>query len=140
MESFVPFGGFFPYAYESNIPVMKSYSLVPRCQLCNDKYEEELAIILKGSAPSYVDQNHAKLPLSLQNVDKVRMNNQLDVSKRDLVMEMLLRLVWSLTRYKFDYTERFGDGDASQIGLELDEGYAAPFNGYEYDIISNRLV
>ncbi|ONK61851.1 uncharacterized protein A4U43_C08F34240 [Asparagus officinalis] len=110
MESFVPFGGFFPSTYESNIPVMKPYSSVPRCQLCNDKYEEELAIILKGSAPSCIDQNQAKLPLWLQNVDMVRMNNQLDVSKVKDDEKVLNVRAADLQKKWNDYCQRLHQG------------------------------
>ncbi|KAL5204739.1 hypothetical protein ABZP36_009610 [Zizania latifolia] len=72
MESFVPFGGFLCDNYEPN-------SL--RCQQCNDKYEQEVATIIRGSGITAEDHHQADPPSLLQNGSMMGPNNGFDAVK-----------------------------------------------------------
>ncbi|XP_022755896.1 protein SMAX1-LIKE 6-like [Durio zibethinus] len=63
MGSFVPFGGFFPTPSDLRSPLNGRNQSIPRCNLCSEKYEQEVAAILKvGSTVSVVDQYSENLP------------------------------------------------------------------------------
>ncbi|EOY33704.1 Double Clp-N motif-containing P-loop nucleoside triphosphate hydrolases superfamily protein, putative [Theobroma cacao] len=63
MGSFVPFGGFFPTTSDLRSPLSGRNQSIPRCKLCNEKYELEVAAILKGgSTASVADQYSENLP------------------------------------------------------------------------------
>jgi len=64
MESFVPFGGFMCDAYEANSLTANSCPQALRCQQCNDRYEQEVATIIRGSgitAESHQEDLHSLL-------------------------------------------------------------------------------
>lgn len=48
MGSFVPFGGFFPSTSDFESPRRNKNQSTGRCNLCNEKYEQEASIVLKG--------------------------------------------------------------------------------------------
>lgn len=61
MGSFVPFGGFFSAASEfENLWISKNESTA-RCNLCNEKYEQEFSTVLKGATGSVTDQHATHL-------------------------------------------------------------------------------
>ncbi|XP_022752644.1 protein SMAX1-LIKE 6-like isoform X2 [Durio zibethinus] len=63
MKSFVPFGGFFPTPSDFRSPLSGRNQSITRCNLCNEKYEQEVAAILKvGSTVSVADQHSENLP------------------------------------------------------------------------------
>ncbi|OMO84371.1 ATPase, AAA-2 [Corchorus capsularis] len=63
MGSFVPFGGFFPTPSDLRSPLSGRNQSTPRCNLCNEKYEQEVAATLKlGSTVSVADQYSENLP------------------------------------------------------------------------------
>ncbi|XVF46757.1 hypothetical protein PTKIN_Ptkin03bG0054100 [Pterospermum kingtungense] len=63
MGSFVPFGGFFPMPSDLRSPLSSRNQSIPRCNLCNEKYEQEVATNLKvGSTVSVADQYSVNLP------------------------------------------------------------------------------
>ncbi|XVE79389.1 hypothetical protein DITRI_Ditri14bG0054600 [Diplodiscus trichospermus] len=63
MGSFVPLGGFFPTPSDLRSPLSGRNQSIPRCNLCNEKYEQEVAAILKvGSTLSIADQYSENLP------------------------------------------------------------------------------
>ena len=63
MGSFVPFGGFFPTPSDLRSPLSGRNQSIPRCNFCNEKYEQEVASILKvGSTVSVADQYSENLP------------------------------------------------------------------------------
>ncbi|EOA39583.1 hypothetical protein CARUB_v10008201mg [Capsella rubella] len=64
MGSFVPFGGFFSSTSDFRVPLSSTVNqTLSRCQLCNDKYLQELAAVIKaGSSLSLADQCSEKLP------------------------------------------------------------------------------
>ncbi|WOL04363.1 hypothetical protein Cni_G13084 [Canna indica] len=81
MKSFVPLGGFFPTAYESKDPLLSVHPS-SRCQHCDEKYEEEVSIILKGRSAS-VDQRDARLPFWLHQSNKVDLNDGSNAAKAE---------------------------------------------------------
>ncbi|KAK1321599.1 hypothetical protein QJS10_CPA03g01232 [Acorus calamus] len=79
-ESFAPFGGFSATAPEMNNPLIGTHHSVFRCFLCNEKYEQEAAALLKG-CNSIANQNYMTYPSYLQVVEAVGTCNGLDVEK-----------------------------------------------------------
>jgi hypothetical protein len=75
MESFVPFGGFLCDPYEAN-----SCPQALRCQQCNDRYEQEVATIIRGSGIT-AEAHQDGLPSMLQNGSMMGPNNGFDVLK-----------------------------------------------------------
>lgn len=67
MGSFVPFGGFFPTPSDYRPPTTAMQRSFTRCNACNEKYDNELAVIMReGSSVSFADQQSAALPSWLQ--------------------------------------------------------------------------
>ncbi|XVF69014.1 hypothetical protein PTKIN_Ptkin11bG0046900 [Pterospermum kingtungense] len=63
MGSFVPFGGFFPAPSDLRSPLSGGNPSSLRCNLCNEKYEQEVAAISKvGSTASVSDRYSESLP------------------------------------------------------------------------------
>ncbi|XP_013604673.1 PREDICTED: chaperone protein ClpB-like [Brassica oleracea var. oleracea] len=64
MGSFVPFGGFFSSTSDYRVPLSTTVNqTLPRCHLCNEKYLQEVAALVKtGSSLSTSDQSSEKLP------------------------------------------------------------------------------
>lgn len=67
MGSFVPFGGFFPTPSEFQSMVSSKSQSFSRCDMCNEKHEQEASAILKGrSTISVADQPLPNLSSWLQ--------------------------------------------------------------------------
>lgn len=83
MESFVPFGGFFPLACESKYTMSSTHQpMFLRCQLCNEMYEQDVAAITKGwSNTSAEVQRQEILPSWLRNTETDTSNKGLDFTK-----------------------------------------------------------
>lgn len=81
MDSFVPFGGLFPQAFEPIGTLSNPYQSVLRCQHCNEQYEKEAAVILNGNATSLEDPQKAVLPSWLQKADVAGIKDGLDLPK-----------------------------------------------------------
>ncbi|KAL1202025.1 Protein SMAX1-LIKE 6 [Cardamine amara subsp. amara] len=64
MGSFVPFGGFFSSTSDFRVPLSTTVSQkLSRCHLCNEKYLQEVAAVVKASSSSSLsDQCSEKLP------------------------------------------------------------------------------
>ncbi|CAN8306018.1 unnamed protein product [Cochlearia groenlandica] len=64
MGSFVPFGGFFSSTSDFRVPLSSTVNqTLSRCHLCNEKYLQEVAAVVKaGSSLSLSDQCSEKLP------------------------------------------------------------------------------
>lgn len=64
MGSFVPFGGFFSSTSDFRAPLSGTVNqTLSRCHLCNEKYLQEVAAVVKaGSSLSLADQCSEKLP------------------------------------------------------------------------------
>lgn len=70
MGSFVPFGGFFSTPSDFENPQNNRNQSTVRCNICNEKYEQEASIVLKGgSTVSVADQHLANLSPWLQVAD-----------------------------------------------------------------------
>ncbi|KFK24387.1 hypothetical protein AALP_AAs72209U000500 [Arabis alpina] len=72
MGSFVPFGGFFSSTSDFRVPFSNSMNhTLPRCHLCNEKYEQEVAALAKTETSLSLtdDQCSDKLPSWLRNVE-----------------------------------------------------------------------
>nr|AQY56559.1 D53A [Petunia x hybrida] len=54
--SFVPFGGFFSTASEFEKSRSNEHESTARCNLCNEKYEQEVSAALRGATASVADQ------------------------------------------------------------------------------------
>ncbi len=79
MGSFVPFGGFFSTPSEFKNPISCTNASIPRCDTCNEKYQQEAADILKvGPATSACGYSTSLPWLQKVNVDTDR---GLDVAK-----------------------------------------------------------
>lgn len=81
MDSFVPFGGFFPSTCESKGLPRTQHSSVLRCQKCHDCYEQEVTAILKEYSSAFEDQDQPTLPSWLHKPNMVNINDGSDVAK-----------------------------------------------------------
>jgi hypothetical protein len=81
MESHVPFGGLVHDTYEANSLVANSCPQALRCQHCNDRYEQEVATIIRGSGITAEDHHQGGLPSMLQNGSMIGPNNGFDAVK-----------------------------------------------------------
>ncbi|WOK96672.1 protein DWARF 53-LIKE-like [Canna indica] len=81
MESFVPFGGFFPTAFESKNLLSNVYPSVLRYEQCNDKFEQEVAVTVKDHSASVDDQQNENFPFWLRKASTVSLNDGHDTLK-----------------------------------------------------------
>ncbi|XP_008805019.2 protein DWARF 53-LIKE-like [Phoenix dactylifera] len=109
-DSFVPFGGFFPTAYESKVLLSSPYPSVLRCQHCNDKCKQEVAAILKGHSASAEDQHSADVPALVQRANIFSINGGLDASKAQDDKTLLNVKVMDLQKKWNDYCQRIHQG------------------------------
>lgn len=79
-ESFVPFGGLLCDTYEANSLTTNFCPQALRCQHCNDRYEQEVASIIRGSGVT-ADAHQEGLPSLLQNGSMMGSNNEFDAVK-----------------------------------------------------------
>ena len=80
MGSFVPFGGFFPTTSDLRSPLSVRNQSIPLCNLCNEKYEQEVAILKVGSTVSVAHQYSENSPSWLR-MTAVDMSKEEDVAK-----------------------------------------------------------
>ncbi|KAL6905970.1 hypothetical protein ACP4OV_003571 [Aristida adscensionis] len=81
MESFVPFGGFCGDTYEANSLKVDPCPQALRCQQCNDRYEQEVATIIRGSGIRTEDNYKTGVPSLMQNVNMMGPNSGFDAVK-----------------------------------------------------------
>lgn len=79
MGSFVPFGGFFSSPSECKSPLSCTNQSFTRCHSCDQKYEQEVADILKVGPVTSACGSHTSLPW-LQKAS-VEIDQGLDVEK-----------------------------------------------------------
>jgi hypothetical protein len=82
MDPFLPFGGFLSDVCKANSFAANSCPQALRCQQCNDRYEQEVATIIRGSGTT-IDDNFqgGLLPSLLQNGSVMGPNNGFDAVK-----------------------------------------------------------
>ncbi|XP_058763815.1 protein SMAX1-LIKE 7-like [Vicia villosa] len=80
MGSFVPFGGFFSTPSESKNLASSSNASFTRCDKCNEKYEQEVANVLKVDPTTLSSSCSTSLPWFKKDVD-VDTHGGLDVAK-----------------------------------------------------------
>lgn len=81
MESFVPFGGHVFDTYEANSLTANSCPQALQCEQCNDRYEQGVATIIRGSGITAEDHHQGGLPSLLQNGSMMGPNNGFDAFK-----------------------------------------------------------
>lgn len=69
MGSFVPFGGFFTTSSESENSWINKNEYTARCNLCNEKYEQEVSTVLRGATGPVTDQHATHLSSWLQKAE-----------------------------------------------------------------------
>lgn len=95
MESFVPFGGFFPTPSDLKSPLGVSYQCPSRCHLCNEKCEQDVSAITKGGfASSVAEQYQSSLPSWLQ-MTEVSTKRALDIGGL-LFYTRIFFLLWGI--------------------------------------------
>ncbi|XP_010558877.1 PREDICTED: protein SMAX1-LIKE 6-like [Tarenaya hassleriana] len=95
MGSFVPFGGLFASTSDFRVPSFGNATNqpMPRCHLCNEKYEQEVASFIKvGSSFSAANQCSEKLPSWLRSVDPNSHNKGIDSKVRFYLVSLSLPL------------------------------------------------
>ncbi|KAG6501415.1 hypothetical protein ZIOFF_041295 [Zingiber officinale] len=81
MESFVPFGGFFPTACESKSLFSSVYQSMFCYENCNDKYKQEAAVNIKDHSASFGGQENANMPFWLRKANMVSLQDEHDGAK-----------------------------------------------------------
>ncbi|KAM0898067.1 hypothetical protein ACQ4PT_022154 [Festuca glaucescens] len=81
MDSLVPFGGLVHDTYKANSLAANSCTQALRCQHCNDRYEQEVATIIRGSGITPEDHHQGGLSSLLQNASMIGPNNGFDAVK-----------------------------------------------------------
>ncbi|KAM0920406.1 hypothetical protein ACQ4PT_007511 [Festuca glaucescens] len=81
VEPFVPFRGIVNDTYQSNSLAGHPCPQILRCQECNDRCEQEVTTIVKGSGITAEDHHQGGLPSPLQNGSMMGLNNGLDAIK-----------------------------------------------------------
>ncbi|GLU18861.1 hypothetical protein SLE2022_351380 [Rubroshorea leprosula] len=126
MGSFVPFGGFFT-ATDFKNPLSSKNQSMPRCCLCNEKYEQEVASILKeGSTVSVADQHSENLPtwLRMTALDK---NKGVDEAKTEDDRAMAnakvlgLQRKWNDICQRLHHSQPFPSLDIPQVQVPIAE-------------------
>ncbi|KAK1283531.1 hypothetical protein QJS10_CPB21g01269 [Acorus calamus] len=123
-ESFAPFGGFSAAAPEMNNHLIGTHHSVFRCFLCNEKYEQEAAALLKG-CNSIANQNYMSYPSYLQGVEAVGTCNGLDVEKAKEDGAILNAKLLSLQKKWNDICQHLHrnnpmlGADAYRVGVEV---------------------
>ncbi|KAF3666514.1 putative mitoferrin-like [Capsicum annuum] len=69
MGSFVPFGGFFSAAPEFENSWINRNESIARCNLCNEKYEQEVSTVLRGASGLVTDQHEPHISSWLQKAE-----------------------------------------------------------------------
>ncbi|XP_074568056.1 protein DWARF 53-LIKE-like isoform X2 [Curcuma longa] len=95
MESFVPFGGLYSTACESKDLGSGVSPPASRCELCDDKYEEELSIFLKGQSASVYEKKKDTLPFWLQKANPTGLNNEYNAEQAKNAKTMELEKKWN---------------------------------------------
>nr|DAD26224.1 TPA_asm: hypothetical protein HUJ06_027692 [Nelumbo nucifera] len=124
MESFVPFGGFFPSSSDLKGPLSSTSESMSCCHLCNVKYEQEVSSLLKGgNTISVADQYQSNLPSWLQ-APELSTSKGLDVVKAKddgtvLNAKMMgLRRKWNDICQRLHQSHVMPKADSYQVGSQ----------------------
>ncbi|KAK9022182.1 hypothetical protein V6N11_002466 [Hibiscus sabdariffa] len=113
MRSFVPFGGLFPTPSDLRSPLSGRNQSIPRCNLCNEKYEQEVDAVMKsGSTVSVADQYSENLPSWLRMA-------AVDTSKGEDAAKCRLMLVNPFEDPQFSTDKKQRSGDDLSINESL---------------------
>ncbi|GAV66607.1 AAA_2 domain-containing protein [Cephalotus follicularis] len=131
MGSFVPFGGFFSTTSGYKTPLSSFNQSSTRCKLCNGKYEQEVAVIMKvrSTSVSVSDQYSEKLPSWLQ-MTELDTSKEVDLPETQTTGDgstlnaKILRLQrkWNDFCQRVHHTQLFPKSGISQFG----SSYPAP--------------
>ncbi|KAH6837090.1 hypothetical protein C2S53_015612 [Perilla frutescens var. hirtella] len=100
MKSFVPFGGFFPLSSELKSSCTNVTKPMKVCNLCNEKYEQEVSNVQKGvSIDSVADNQSVNLSSWLQIAKETSKRSCTEEAKKDKTVldarVMALQRKWS---------------------------------------------
>ncbi|XP_072974717.1 protein DWARF 53-like isoform X1 [Typha angustifolia] len=109
MDSFVPFGGFFPATYESKGLLNTPHPSVHRCQHCNDKYEQEVTAIRKAHSATIEAEDQTNLPSWMRKANTVSMKG-LEAAKAKDDKSVLNSKIMDLQKKWNDYCQRLHRG------------------------------
>ncbi|XP_054798882.1 protein SMAX1-LIKE 6-like [Prosopis cineraria] len=104
MGSFVPFGGFFSSPSELKNPLSCTNQSFMRCHSCNQKYEQEVADILKVSPATLASGYPTNFPWSQKA--SVETDQGLDVAKSNEENPGLSAKIFGLQKKWSDFCER----------------------------------
>ncbi|CAN6335324.1 unnamed protein product [Urochloa humidicola] len=147
VESFVPFGGFMCDTYEANSLTANSCPQVLRCQQCNDRYEQEVATIIRGSGIT-AEAYQEGLPSMLQNGSMTGPNSGFDAVKvRDDQMVLNTKIL-NLQKKWNEYCLRLHQGGQRinqlfphYIGIPADRDRGPnPSQGSEAGVLQREVI
>ncbi|VAI04306.1 unnamed protein product [Triticum turgidum subsp. durum] len=110
MDSLIPFGGLVSDSYEANSLTANSCPPALRCQQCNDRYEQEVATIIRGSGITAEDHHQGGLPSLLQNGSMIGANNGFDAVKQVRDQMVLNSKISNLKKKWNEYCLRLHQG------------------------------
>ncbi|GMI90696.1 SMAX1-like 7 [Hibiscus trionum] len=106
MRSFVPFGGLFPTPSDLKSPLSGRNQFVPRCNLCNEKYEQEVDVVKKAGATVSVADQYSENLLSWLRMAAIDTSKGEDVAKTNAGESMLSAKVLGLQKKWNDICQR----------------------------------
>ncbi|KAI3450321.1 hypothetical protein Pfo_006986 [Paulownia fortunei] len=131
MRSFVPFGGFFAMPSDLESPCTSATKSLRLCNLCKEKYEQEVSYVLKGvSTNSVADKQSVNLSSWLQIAE-------CETSKRSLTVEakedktVLDARVMALQRKWSDICQRLHCSWASQEDITLAKPHTSSIPSFQ---------
>ncbi|OVA10320.1 ATPase [Macleaya cordata] len=144
MESFVPLGGFFSTPSDLKGPLSSKNQSISRCNLCNEKYEQEVSSILQGGCTlSVADQYKASLPSWLQTTE-LSQNKGFDVSKvKDDGAVLNAKVIglqkkWTDICQRLNHISPMAEADISRVGPQVLPGIVGhPFVADRKDKVDN---
>lgn len=92
MGSFVPFGGFFPTPSELKNPFSSTNQCFTRCHACTEKYDQEVASLLKAGSPLSIASPYSENFPSLL-MTELDTGKEVDATKVCYPFEILI--LWS---------------------------------------------
>lgn len=94
MESFVPFGGCFSSSSNLKSPISSKCQSMSRCHLCDEKYEQDVAAVMKGSSVSFADPKEESSPSWVHMADLVSTKGLDGAKAKDDGTVLNAKVVW----------------------------------------------